>query len=114
MFISEFGANPKIRSKYSRCTPLHQAVAGLKVEAVKVLLDIGAQVDAKLSISEESQQYTALELAVHQFPGTYPSEVQMNLIRVLLQGGADYLRNFNGMNVRPTKHAVAVQFRTII
>lgn len=111
MFISEFGANPNIRSKYSRYTPLHQAVVGLKVEAVKVLLDMGAQVDAKSSISEESQQFTALELAVHQFPGTYSSQVQMDLIRALLQGGADYLRNFNGMIPRPTKLVVAVQIR---
>ena len=97
MFVSEFGANPNIRSQVSQSTPLHQAVSGLKVEAIEVLLELGAIVDAKLSISEESQQFTALELAVHQFPGMSPSQISMDLIRVLLQGGADYLRNFSGM-----------------
>ena len=96
MFVSEFGANPNIRSRYSQSTPLHQAVSGLKVEAVEVLLEVGAHVDAKVSISEESQQFTALELAMHQFPGISP-QIYMDLIRVLLQGGADYLRNFSGM-----------------
>lgn len=106
MFISEFGANPNVRSRYSRSTPLHQAVSGTKVEAVKVLLEMGAHVDAKVSASEESQRYTALELAMNQFPGLCPSEVYMELIRVLLQGGADYLRNFNGMISGPTMFAV--------
>ncbi len=106
MFLSEFGANPNVRSRYSRSTPLHQAVGGMKVEAAKVLLDMGAHVDAKLSISEEGQQYTALELAMNQFTDTCPSQVNMELIRVLLQGGADYLPNFSGMISRPTKFAV--------
>ena len=97
MFVSEFGANPNIRSRFSQSTPLHQAVSGLKVEAIEVLLEMGAHVDAKLSTSEESQQFTALELAMHQFLGTSPSQIHMDLIRVLLQGGADYLRNFSGM-----------------
>ncbi|KIM98419.1 hypothetical protein OIDMADRAFT_202208 [Oidiodendron maius Zn] len=96
MFISEFGANPNIRSRYYRSTPLHQAVGGRKAEAVKILLDMGAHVDAKLSMSEERQQFTALELAMNQFEGMCPSQDYLEVIRVLLQGGADYLRNFSG------------------
>jgi ankyrin repeat protein len=103
MFISEFGANPNVRSRYSRSTPLHQAVGGKKAEAAKALLDMGAHVDAKLNMSEDSQQYTALELAMNQFSGMCPSQDYMELIRVLLQGGADYLRNFRGMISRPTE-----------
>ena len=97
MFVSEFGANPNLRSRFSQSTPLHEAVSGLKVEAIEILLEMGAHVDAKLSFSEESQQFTALELAMHQFPGMSPSQIYMDVIRVLLQGGADYLRNFSGM-----------------
>ena len=107
MFVAEFGANPNVRSLHSRSTPLHQAAGGAKVEAVKVLLDMGAHVDAKLSIGGDSQQYTVLEITMSQFTGVCPQEY-MELIRVLLQGGADYLRNFNGMISRPTKLAVEV------
>jgi hypothetical protein len=106
MFISEFGANPNIRSRYYRSTPLHQAVGGRKAEAVKILLDMGAHVDAKLSMSEERQQFTALELAMNQFVGLCPSQDYMEVIRVLLQGGADYLRNFSGMISKPTNFSV--------
>jgi ankyrin repeat protein len=97
MFISDFRANPNIRSKFSRSTPLHQAVIGKRVEAVKALLDLGAHVDTKLSANEGGLQYTALELAMIQIPGMRPSQDSMDVIRVLLQGGADYLRNFDGM-----------------
>ena len=97
MFISDFGANPNIRSGFSQSTPLHQAVSGRQADAAKVLLDMGARVDARTSISEESQQYTALELAVYQFSGNDSSQDDIELIRVLLHRGADYLRNFNSM-----------------
>ena len=108
MFVLEFGANPNIRSRFSQSTPLHQSVSGLKLEAVEALLDVGAHVDAKLSISEESQQFTALEVAMHQFSGMSPPQIYLDLIRILLKGGADYLRNFSGMISRPTKFATAL------
>ena len=107
MFISEFGANPNVRSIYWS-TPLHQAVSGIKVGVVKVLLEQGAHVDTKVRASEESQRYTALEQVMNQFPGMTTSQVYMDLIRVLLQGGADYLGNFNGMICRPTMFAVGI------
>ena len=72
-------------------------MSGRQADAAKVLLDMGARVDARTSISEESQQYTAQELALHQFSGNDSSQDDMELIRVLLHGGADYLRNFDGM-----------------
>ena len=97
MFVSEFGANPNIRSRFSQSTPLHQAVSGKKVETIEVLLEMGAHVDAKLNFKEESQQFTALQLAMHQFSGMSPSQIHMDIIRVLLRGGADYLRSFSGM-----------------
>lgn len=105
MFVTGFGANPNIRSKISRSTPLHQAVIGIKAKAVKVLLDLGAHVHMKLS-AIGGQQFTALELAMHQSPGMSPSQDYKDVIRVLLQGGADYLRNFDGMLSRPSKFAI--------
>jgi ankyrin repeat protein len=83
MFILDFRANPNIRSKFSRSTPLHQAVIGKRVEAVKALLDIGAHVDTKSSANEGGLQYTALELDMIQIPGMRPQD-SMDVIRVLL------------------------------
>lgn len=97
MLVTEFGANPNVRcSPEGRCTPLHQAVIGKNVTAMKLLLNLGSNIHAKMRMDEGKQQFSTLELAMQDCLVKNPTE-DMEIIRVLLRQGADYLRNFKGV-----------------
>ncbi|KAI9745949.1 MAG: hypothetical protein M1818_000630 [Claussenomyces sp. TS43310] len=96
MLVTEFGANPNSRCSRNRCTPLHQAVIGESIKAVKTLLDLGGDVDARFNMAEGEQEYTALEIVMTHSSSGSTSKEDTDIIRLLLHRGADYLRNFKG------------------
>lgn len=98
MLIAEYGANPNVRcSSERRCTPLHQAVIGKNITGIKLLLDHGSNIHAKMRMDEGKQQFSTLELAMQRCLTEDPTKKDIEIIRILLKRGADYLRNFNGM-----------------
>ena len=111
VFVSEFGANTNNWSRFSRSTPLNSAVGGKKTEAMKVLLNMGAGVDAKAIVNEDDHQYTPLELAMQQYSGMCPSRDEMEIIGVSLQGGANYLRHLKGIISTLTKFPIPYRWK---
>jgi ankyrin repeat protein len=107
MLVTEFGISPNVKCSTNsganpddecstiRRTPLHQAVIGKRVKAVKLLLELGASVDARFRESEGKEQVTALEVVMDNCMTHGPSKENMDIIRVLLNHGADYLHNYN-------------------
>ncbi len=96
MLISEYGVDPNVRCiPKQRCTPLHQAIIAYQVKAVKLLLELGSNMDARLK-DEGRYQYTSLGLAMQNCLTGDPSKENMEIIRLLLKNGADYLQIFDG------------------
>ena len=95
LLVTEFGMDPNARCGANRCTPLHQATIGQRKQAMETLLDLGADINAIFIHDQTNQEFTSLEVAVHQYSSTNWKQ-NKEVIQVLLSRGADYLRNFCG------------------
>ena len=91
--------NPNVRSTMSQATPLHQAIIGRHPDIVKMLLQVGAQVNARYFVPNLShgqlRDLSPLELAVEQCVSQVTKDDQQ-IIELLLRSGADYLHNSGG------------------
>jgi ankyrin repeat protein len=97
ILIVEYGVDPNARSCRNQYTPLHQAAIGKSAKAVETLLDLGAHIDARV-YHTKGIEYTTLELTVQYCLGSSDiCQEYLDIIRVLLRRGADYLRDFNGI-----------------
>ncbi len=105
LLVESFGANPNVRSKFSQHTPLHQAVSKTRIDSARILLQSGAQVDAKCYMQAPNREcsymktetVTPLQLAVsYRIGNQFPSKEGLDLIRLLLREGADYLTSLKG------------------
>lgn len=100
LLLSEpYKADPNVRSSLSNITPLHQAVFSKHPDAVELLLEAGAQVDAKYYIPDAKylRDLTALELSMENVSGGGGVTPELKrIVTLLLRHGADYLRNSGG------------------
>lgn len=91
--------DPNVRSAMAQATPLHQAIIGRHPDIVKMLLQSGAQVNARYFIpnlsSGQLRDLSPLELAVEQGVSEV-TKGDRKIIELLLRAGADYLHNSGG------------------
>ncbi|KAI7970878.1 hypothetical protein EIK77_008058 [Talaromyces pinophilus] len=77
---NHLNVNPDVRSTTSQATPLHQAIIGRHPDIVKMLLQVGAQVNARYFVPNlshgELRDLSPLELAVEQcvVPYQHPAD----------------------------------------
>jgi ankyrin repeat protein len=84
--LNHAGADHAIARSDTTWTPLHRAAYGIHPEAVQVLLEYNADVN-----SQSNQRYTPLYLVLyrHVAPSTVTEEKVVDIVRGLLEHGAD-------------------------
>ncbi|CAH0047011.1 unnamed protein product [Clonostachys solani] len=99
LLLNTEGVGCDVRSGQCQLTPLHLAVNSEEPAVVQLLLDSGAQIDARYYIPNSGyiRDMTPLDLAVEAYDESRGGIKQrMKIIRLLLHRGADYLHNNAG------------------
>ncbi|MCJ1357884.1 MAG: hypothetical protein MMC33_007880 [Icmadophila ericetorum] len=79
---------------------------------MKLLLNLGSNIHAKVRMGEGKRQFSTLESAMQSCLFKDPTKEEMDITRVLFKQGADYLRNFDGYPIifSATKHFELIKF----